>query len=41
MSRKILSSYKEEYDYSLVDSLNLSIAAGIGMFIFADKHGLI
>jgi TrmH family RNA methyltransferase len=26
---------------ALVDSLNLSIAAGIGMFIFADKHGLI
>jgi TrmH family RNA methyltransferase len=26
---------------SLVDSLNLSIAAGIGMFIFADKNGLI
>lgn len=25
----------------LVDSLNLSIAAGIGMFIFADKNGLI
>ncbi len=26
---------------ALVDSLNLSIAAGIGMFIFAEKHGLI
>lgn len=26
---------------ALVDSLNLSIAAGIGMFIFVDKNGLI
>jgi TrmH family RNA methyltransferase len=26
---------------ALVDSLNLSVAAGIGMFIFADKHRLI